>query len=166
MICNDVWIIVVNRVRLCTASTVANADQQQNDDDGATTMCGGGRHRRKHWIADDGCNECKCSSKSSMVDNVEDKSAVMSCTNMWCGPATFDCLSGVMPCTGTNQVTFTVIYNYYTRLIMFDAFAVNTIEHRCTVCIDNVEMGSRTFRVHVHSNFDSILCIIINIIYL
>ncbi|KAL5238430.1 hypothetical protein ACI65C_005840 [Semiaphis heraclei] len=90
-------------------STVANADQQQFDDDGASVMCGGGRHRRKHWIADDGCNECKCSSKSAMVDNVDDKSAVMSCTNMWCGPATFDCLSGVMPCTGTNQVCVPII---------------------------------------------------------
>jgi len=93
-------------------STVANADQQNIDEDGVSAMCGGGRHRRKHWIADDGCNECKCSSKSTMVDNVDDKSAVMSCTNMWCGPATFDCLSGVMPCTGTNQVTFTTHYYY------------------------------------------------------
>lgn len=85
-------------------------DQQKIDGDGTTAMCGGGRHRRKHWIADDGCNECKCNSKSAMVDNVDDKLPVMSCTNMWCGPATFDCLSGVMPCTGTNQVTFTTYY--------------------------------------------------------
>ncbi|XP_025418110.1 uncharacterized protein LOC112688909 [Sipha flava] len=64
-----------------------------------------GRHRRKHWLADDGCNECRCS--KSATSDVDDKAAAatsaMSCTNLWCGPTAYDCLSDAT-CTGTNQV--------------------------------------------------------------
>lgn len=70
-------------------------------------MCSS-RHRPKHWSADDGCNECKCV-KSVTADDAEGKatgSPVMmaSCTNLWCGPATYDCLSDGASCSGPNQV--------------------------------------------------------------
>ncbi|XP_050061562.1 uncharacterized protein LOC114123496 [Aphis gossypii] len=128
------------------ASTVANADQQQNDDDGSTTMCGGSRHRRKHWIADDGCNECKCSSKSSAVDNVEDKSAVMSCTNMWCGPATFDCLSGVMPCTGTNQVCIPIVDDMDDEELLDDELDKRGDSEGTTAAVDNLLLWRQCLR--------------------
>lgn len=78
-------------------------DQQANDD--GSGLCSGRRHRRKHWLADDGCNECKCT--KSVADDVENKQTitpVVSCTNLWCGPTFNDCLSGVLPCTDSNQV--------------------------------------------------------------
>lgn len=90
------------------AVAVTIIEQQLANEDGGATMCGVRHHRLKHWPADDGCNECKCA-KSTAAGDVDDKTvtvspSALSCTNLWCGPATYDCLGGVVPCSGTNQV--------------------------------------------------------------
>lgn len=104
---SDVFSVVLVIYSYVVTGSVAIpvVDQQVNDD--SNGLCSGRRHRRKHWLADDGCNECKCT-KPEIVD-VENKQTiipVVSCTNLWCGPTFNDCLSGVLPCTGSNQVTY------------------------------------------------------------
>lgn len=108
---------VLRRVRVCTlinylpfasvVTAIAITIVEQQIDNGDVSMCSS-HHRLKHWPADDGCNECKCA--KSVAGDVDDKttlsSQLVSCTNLWCGPATYDCLSRITPCTGTNQVTY------------------------------------------------------------
>lgn len=101
-----------------SVTAVAVTIIEQVDDDGVAMCNDGHRHINYYWTAVDGCNECKCA-KSAASDVVGDKTAVTSlvtCTNLWCGPVSFDCLSGVMPCTGTNQVT------YYKMVVLSDFF--------------------------------------------
>lgn len=122
------FVVVLTFIRLFViigSSAVQTVDQQVNDD--GVAICSSSRHRRKHWLADDGCNECKCT--KPVTDDIDDKEVtstpILSCTNLWCGPASNDCLSSVVPCTGTNQVTCTnndhsINFFFCEKLILID----------------------------------------------
>lgn len=98
-------ILVIYSFVVTGSVAIPIVDQQVNDDGSA--LCSGRRHRRKHWVADDGCNECKCTKPvEDDVDNKQTMTPVVTCTNLWCGPAFNDCLSSVLPCSGSNQVNF------------------------------------------------------------
>lgn len=109
---SDVFSVVLVIYSYVVTGSVAipAVDQQVNDD--SNGLCSGRRHRRKYWLADDDCNECKCTKPElDDVDNKQTIIPVVSCTNLWCGPTFNDCLSGVLPCTGSNQVTYVLNYN-------------------------------------------------------